>query len=69
MNEKLTAAALAKMKLGGRSKTFRCDTAAELESARQNANYIKRNCPRPDGAAYNISYSVKAMIVTVSLTK
>nr|WP_304651463.1 hypothetical protein [Bacteroides acidifaciens] len=69
MNEKLTADALAKMKLGGRSKTFRCDTAAELESARQNAYYIKRNCPRPDGATYNISYSVKAMIVTVSLTK
>ena len=69
MNEKLTADALAKMRLGGRPKAYRCDTAAELESARQNAYYIKRNCPRPDGATYNISYSVKAMIVTVSLTK
>lgn len=67
MNEKLTADALARMKIGGRSRTFRCDTAAELESARQNAYYIKRNCPRPDGATYNISYSLKAMVVTVSL--
>lgn len=67
MNEKLTAEALAKMKLGGRPKMFRCDTAAELESARQNAYYIKRNCPRPDGATYGISYSLKAMIVTVNL--
>lgn len=69
MNEKLTADALAKMKLGGRAKTFRCDTAAELESARQNAYYIKRNCPRPDGATYNISCSLKAMVVTVSLVE
>lgn len=67
MNEKLTAETLARMRLGGRPKTFRCDTAAELESARQNAYYIKRNCPRPDGATYNISYSLKAMVVTVSL--
>jgi len=67
MNEKLTAEALAKMKPGGRPKMFRCDTAAELESARQNAYYIKRNCPRPDGATYGISYSLKAMVVTISV--
>ena len=69
MNEKLTAEALARMKLGGRAKTFRCDSAAELESARQNAYYIKRNCPRLDGAIYKISYSLKAMVVTISLEK
>lgn len=69
MQEKLTADALSKMKLGGRPKVFRCNTAAELESARRNAYYIKTHCPRPDGAVYNISYSLKAMIVTVTLTK
>lgn len=69
MNEKLAADALAKMRLGDCPKTFRCDTAAELESARQNASFIKRNCPRPDGATYSISYSIKAMVITVSLTK
>lgn len=69
MNEKLTADALARMKIGGRPKAFRCDTAAELESARQNAYYIKRNCPRPDGASYKISCSHKAMVITVSLTE
>lgn len=69
MNEKLAADTLAKMRIGGRPKTFRCDTAAELESARQNAYYIKRNYPRPDGATYSISYSIKAMVITVSLTK
>lgn len=69
MKEKLTAKVLANMKFGGRPKTFRCDTAAELESAKRNAYYIKRNCPRPDGAIYHISCSLKAMIVTVSVVK
>lgn len=46
---------------------FRCDTAAELESARRNAYYIKDNCPRADGARYNISTSHKAMVVTVTV--
>lgn len=69
MNEKLTVDALEKMRLGGRPKMFRCDSAAELESAKQNAYYIKRNCPRPDGATYNITCSYKAMVVTVSLEK
>lgn len=68
MNEKLTAEALARMKPGGRPKMFRCDTAAELESARRNAYYIKDNCPRPDGATYGISCSLKAMVVTVTVT-
>jgi hypothetical protein len=67
MNEKLTADVLAKMKPGGRPKTFRCDTAAQLESARQNAYWIKRNKPRPDGAVYHISYSIKAMVITISV--
>lgn len=69
MKEKLTAEALAKMKLGGRPKIFRCDNAAEFASAQQNAYYIKRNCPRPDGTTYNISSSVKAMVVTISVIK
>lgn len=67
MNEKLTAKTLAAMRPGGRPRTFRCDSAAELESARRNAYYIKANCPRPDGAVYNISCSLTAMVVTVSL--
>lgn len=67
MNEKLTAETLANMKPGGRSKTFRLDTAAQYESARQNAYLIKRTRPRPDGYTYHISCSIKAMIITVSL--
>lgn len=69
MNEKLTAAALAGMRLGGHPKVFRCNSAAEYEAARQNAYYIRRNRPRPDGANYKISCSIKAMVITVSLTK
>lgn len=68
MTEKLTAKTLAEMKPGGRPKIFRYDTAAELESARQNAYYIRRKCPRPDGATYGISYSIKAMVITVCVT-
>ena len=67
MNEKLTASTLARMKPGGRPKTFRCDTAAALESARQTAYYVKRRCPRPDGATYKISCSLKAMVVSVAV--
>lgn len=66
-SNRLTAAALAAMKPGGRSRLFRCDTAAELESARRNAYYIKQNCPRPDGGEYAISCSLRSMVVAVSV--
>lgn len=69
MKTKLTAELLAKMNPGGRPLVFRYDNAADLESARRNAYYIKNNCPRPDGATYNISISFKAMVVTVRLEK
>lgn len=66
-NTKLTAEAMASMRLGGRDKTFRCDNAAELESARRNAYYVKANCPRDDGAEYIIKTSLVAMTVNISL--
>lgn len=67
--QKLKHDELKKMKLGGRPKVFRFDTPAEFESARQNAYYIQRNCPRPDGAKYVISASYQSGTITISLTK
>lgn len=67
MNQKITASALAQMKLGGRPLVVRCDTAAAFESARRNAYHIRRNHPRTDGARYAIRTSFKAMTVMVEL--
>lgn len=67
MIEKLTSSTLSRMTKNSRPKVFRFDTAAQFESARQNAYFIRRNCPRKDGMRYKISTSVKAMVITISL--
>ena len=69
MAQELKHDALKKMKLGGRPKVFRVNTPAEFESARKNAEYIKKNCPRPDGAQYEVQLSYQSGTITVSLTK
>ncbi|WP_286375699.1 hypothetical protein [Xylanibacter rodentium] len=58
---------LKKMKLGGRPKVFRFNTPAEFESARKNADYIQKNCPRPDGARYDVKLSYQSGTITVTL--
>lgn len=65
--EKLTKEALEGMRPGGRSKTFRCDSAAELEAARRNAYQIRANSRRDDGMTYAITTSYKAMTITVAV--
>ena len=57
MAQELRHDVLKKMKLGGRPKVFRFNTPAEFESARKNADYIQKNCPRPDGAMSNCRIS------------
>lgn len=69
MNAKLTLESLSSMKLGGKPRFFRFDTAKEVDSARQNAYYIKRKHPRPDGAVYKIYASHRMRMVTVVLVK
>lgn len=69
MAQELRHEALKKMKLGGRPKVFRFDTPAEFESARKNALYIQKNCPRPDGARYEVKLSYQSATITVSLVK
>ena len=49
MAQELKHDVLKKMRLGGRPRVFRFDTPREFESARKNARYIQKNCPRPDG--------------------
>lgn len=68
-NEKLTVNNLSRMRLGGRDKTFRCDNAAQFESARKNFYYIRKHCPRQDGATYKARFSYPAMTITVTLER
>lgn len=67
MAQELKHDVLKKMKLGGRPKVFRFNTPAEFESARKNAGYIQKNCPRPDGARYDVKLSYQSGTITVSL--
>ena len=67
MAQELKHDVLKKMKLGGRPKVFRFDTPGEFESARKNASYIQKNCPRPDGASYDVKLSYQSGTITVSL--
>lgn len=67
MAQELKHDVLKKMKLGGRPKVFRFNTPAEFESARKNANYIQKNCPRPDGARYDVKLSYQSGTITVTL--
>lgn len=69
MPQELKHAVLKKMKLGGRPKVFRFDSPSEFESGRKNLYYIKKNCPRPDGASYEAKLSYQSGTITVSLTK
>lgn len=69
MAQELKHDVLKKMKLGGRPKVFRFNTPAEFESARKNADYIQKNCPRPDGARYNVKCSYQSGTITVTLTE
>lgn len=66
--DKLTAEYLAN--LGeGEVIIVRCETLAEKDNSRQNAYYVRKNCPRPDGMTYKIETSNVAQTVTVSLTE
>lgn len=67
MAQELKHDVLKKMKLGGRPKVFRFNTIGEFESARKNAAWIQKNCPRPDGAKYDIKLSYQSETITVSL--
>lgn len=67
MAQELKHNVLKKMKPGGRPKVFRFNTPAEFESARKNADYIQKNCPRPDGARYDVKLSYQSGTITVSL--
>ncbi len=67
MAQELKHDVLKKMKLGGRPKVFRFNTPAEFESARKNADYIQKNCPRPDGARYDVKLSYQSGTITVTL--
>lgn len=69
MAQELKHDALKRMKPGGRPKVFRFDTIGEFESARRNAVFIQKNCPRPDGAKYEIKCSYQSGTITVSLTR
>ena len=67
MDEKITISTLEKMKPGCRPKTFRCQDAASLASARQTVYNANKRNPRPDGAIYKVSTSYTGMTVTVSV--
>lgn len=68
MAQELKHDVLKKLKPGGRPKVFRFDTPGEFESARRNAAWIQKNCPRPDGAKYEVKCSYQSGTITVSLT-
>ena len=53
----------------GEELTVVCENVAEKDNARQNAYYVRRNVPRPDGLSYSISTSNLQNTVTVSLTR
>lgn len=64
--DKLSAEHLAN--LGeGESITVHCDTVSERDNSRQNAYYVRKNIPRPDGRTYKVETSNVAQTVTVSL--
>lgn len=66
--DKLSAEHLAN--LGEDEKiTVLCETLAEKDNSRQNAYYVRKNCPRPDGYTYKVETSNLNNTVTVSLTK
>lgn len=67
MAQELKHDVLKKMKPGGRPKVFRFNTPGEFESARKNVDYIQKNCPRPDGARYDVKLSYQSGTITVSL--
>lgn len=46
-----------------------CETIAEKDNARQNAYYVRKNIPRPDGLTYKVETSNIAQTVTVTVTK
>lgn len=53
----------------GETITAYCETLAEKDNARQNAYYIRRNLPRPDGLNYEVKTSNLNGTVTVSVIK
>lgn len=64
--DKLTAELLAN--LGeGETITAYCETVAEKDNARQNAYYVRKNIPRPDGLTYEVKTSNANSTVSVGL--
>lgn len=63
----LTRKFLREMKPGCCPVCLHYDTAAEYESARQNAYYIKRTYKRADGAQYQISCNIRTLDIEICL--
>lgn len=63
----LTRKFLREMKPGCTPVRLHYDTAAEYESARQNAYYIKRAYKRADGAQYQISCNIRTLDIEICL--
>lgn len=53
----------------GETLTAVCESISEKDNARQNAYYVRKNIPRPDGFAYEVKTSNINSTVTVSLIK
>ena len=68
-DKKLTRKFLRGMKPGCTPVRLHYDTAAEYESARQNAYYIKRTYNRADGAQYQISSNIRTLDIEIRLVK
>lgn len=66
--DKLSAEHLANLGEGEKI-TVLCETLAEKDNSRQNAYYVRKNIPRPDGYTYKVETSNLNNTVTVSLTK